>query len=275
MAGTFKGLSQQQIDKRLREGRGQGHGPGYKPFIYTRDVSSLGRSHRLPGSKSSRLHHLLSDLELAVFLMLDWSPKVLDIREQFPMRVDDTVRIARELGIPHATFKGTSQVLSSDFLVDFDDPDMPMVAFQAKYSNDLRKPETIERLMLEKRYWQEKGIPWRLVSEKELSGPVLTNIHWLYPANAEGDVPTDELHHYQLLFAREFERNPGMPLTAIAQRLDMAYDLEAGLALYWLRQLLARRVFMFDINLPYRKLTPADIRQNHHSAGGEADIASG
>ena len=96
MSGTFKGLTQAQIDRRLKDGRGQGQGSDYKPFIYTRDVSSLGRSHRLPGSKTRRLHHLLSDLELAIFLTLDRSPHVADIREQFPMRVEDTVRIAEE-----------------------------------------------------------------------------------------------------------------------------------------------------------------------------------
>ena len=93
MSGTFKGLTQAQIDRRIREGRGQGLGPDYKPFIYTRDVSSLGRSHRLPGSKTRRLHHLLSDLELAVFLTLDRSRNVTDIREQFPMRVEDKCQL--------------------------------------------------------------------------------------------------------------------------------------------------------------------------------------
>ena len=120
MSGTFKGLTQAQIDRRLKDGRGQGQGSDYKPFIYTRDVSSLGRSHRLPGSKTRRLHHLLSDLELAIFLTLDRSPHVTDIREQFPMRVEDTVRIAEELGLPHGRYKGTPQVLTSDFLVDFE-----------------------------------------------------------------------------------------------------------------------------------------------------------
>lgn len=82
MSGTFKGLTQAQIDRRLKDGRGQGQGVDYKPFIYTRDVSPLGRSHRLPGSKTRRLHHLLSDLELAIFLTLDRSPHVTDIRER-------------------------------------------------------------------------------------------------------------------------------------------------------------------------------------------------
>lgn len=128
MSGTFKGLTQAQIDRRLKDGRGQGQGSDYKPFIYTRDVSSLGRSHRLPGSKTRRLHHLLSDLELAIFLTLDRSPHVTDIREQFPMRVEDTVRIAEELGLPHGCYKGTPQVLTSDFLVDFEDPQRPSIA---------------------------------------------------------------------------------------------------------------------------------------------------
>lgn len=87
MPGTSNGLTQAQIDRRLKGGRGQGQGPDYKPLIYTRDVSSLGRSPRLLGSKTRRLQHLLSDLELAIFLTLDRSTHVTDIREQFPMRV--------------------------------------------------------------------------------------------------------------------------------------------------------------------------------------------
>ena len=105
---------------------------------------------------------LLSDLELAVFLTLDWSPKVIDIREQFPLRVEDTVRLAETYGLPHSKFQGIPQVLSSDFLVDFDDPTRPAMALQAKYSTDLEKPEVIERLELERRYWEEK----------EISGPL-------------------------------------------------------------------------------------------------------
>lgn len=150
MAGTFKGLTEKQINQRIKDGRGSGEKSTYKPFIYTREVSSLGRSHRVFGQKCRRIHHLLSDLELAVFLVLDWSRSVVDIREQFPLRTDDTVRIAEGLGIIHRTFKAAPQVLTSDFLVDFDDPKRPQVALQAKYSADLASPDTIEGLALER-----------------------------------------------------------------------------------------------------------------------------
>lgn len=180
------------------------------------------------------------------------------------MRVEDTVRIAEELGLPHGRYQGAPQVLTSDFLVDFDDPQRPVVAIQAKYSSDLQRPEIIERLELERRYWQEKGIPWTIVTEREVSKEAFANIQWLYPAQAEDDISLDDLEHYQQLFLYEFQRHPDWRLTAIAQGLDTSGQLEPGQALYWLRQLLARHCFLFDIGKPYRELKPADLAANHN-----------
>ena len=55
----------------IKEGRGSGRGSEYKPWLTVRDLPSKGRSHRIFGHKSQRTHHLLSDLELAVFLSLE------------------------------------------------------------------------------------------------------------------------------------------------------------------------------------------------------------
>ena len=51
------------IEKRLKEGRGQGRGPKYKPWLYIHDVPSRGRAWRTKGWKTGRPHHLLSDFE--------------------------------------------------------------------------------------------------------------------------------------------------------------------------------------------------------------------
>ena len=56
----------------------------YQPFVKVADISSLGRSHRVFGHKTKRTHHLLSDLELAVFLLFEWHNNTEDIQEQFP-----------------------------------------------------------------------------------------------------------------------------------------------------------------------------------------------
>ncbi len=79
------------------------------------------------------------------------------------MRTEDTVRIAAELGVVHGRFRDTPQVLISDFFVSFDDWHLPEVVLQAKYTSDLKKPQTIERLMIEKCYWEEKTFRGRLL----------------------------------------------------------------------------------------------------------------
>lgn len=41
-----------KIQKWIKEGRGQGFGNSYKPWLTIRDVSSEGRSHRVFGHKN-------------------------------------------------------------------------------------------------------------------------------------------------------------------------------------------------------------------------------
>lgn len=82
--------------KWVKEGRGQGQKENYKPWLYVYNVPSRGRSHRIWSYTSNRVVHCLSDLELSVFLLLEWSFVVDDIREQFPLDLQTTLSTARE-----------------------------------------------------------------------------------------------------------------------------------------------------------------------------------
>ena len=64
-------VTEKKQDSWINEGRGQGYLNSYKPWITVRDSNSQGRSHRVYGHTTKRTHHLLSDLELATFLLLD------------------------------------------------------------------------------------------------------------------------------------------------------------------------------------------------------------
>ena len=59
-------------------------------MVTVRDLSSLGRSHQVYSHKTKRTHHLLSDLELAIFLILEWNLLIQGIREQFPLRTTES-----------------------------------------------------------------------------------------------------------------------------------------------------------------------------------------
>jgi len=244
--------------KWIKEGRGSGRGADYLPWITVRDLGSRGRSHRIFGYTTQRTQHLLSDLELAVFLIIEWNNTTTDVREQFPLRLEDTKALAIEAGIKHPNLYGVDQIMSSDFLVNTNNPNCLKFSLQAKYAKDLQDPRTVEKLELERRYWQSKSVPWQVVTEKEIPKVVFQNINWLYPAQR------NEIENERLLSRMEFYRgallakdNP--TIIELTRKLDSAYNMELGESLLELRQLMAQRYFKFDIFIPFNKLKCAEL----------------
>lgn len=71
------------VEKLIKEGRGQGIGAEYKPWIKTQESTSHGRTTRIKGIKTGRQHEFLSDMERNFYYFLEYSDEVIDIREQF------------------------------------------------------------------------------------------------------------------------------------------------------------------------------------------------
>ena len=274
MAGKKYVNTELQNQKWLRDGRGSGHGSDYKPWFTVRDLSSQGRSHRVFGHKSQRTHHLLSDLELAVFLLLEWSRSTVDIREQFPLRLEDTKALALESGIDHPSVRGVLQVMSSDFLVNTTDASQPKFALQAKYAEALSDARTIEKLELERRYWLQKGVPWWLITEKDIPSVVTQNISWLYPAQRD-EIEIDVLMGRAAFYQHHFQNDPERSVIEVAKQLDTAYQQPMGQSLLEIRQLLAQRCFLFDILTPVTKLKAGDLQlENIEAMSGALRVSN-
>lgn len=260
MAQKKKGFTDAQFAKWIKAGRGSGEHASYQPWLKVSDFPSLGRVHRVFGHKSQRTHHLLSDLELSVFLLLEWHREVTQIREQFPLERDLTRRLANEAMMEHSRFAGIDQYLSSDFLVDSANEQEPRFALQAKYKDALNDARTVEKLELERRYWQEKGLPWYLVTEADIPATVSKNISWLYPSQRNEQADSELTHQQIELYAHHFAKRPNQILLAICKELDAVYDLPLGESLYEVRTLLAKRYFTFDLFVPVNKLKAQDIQ---------------
>ena len=179
MSRSKQYFTEDQSQRRIKQGFGKGEGQDYKPWLRVQDVPSIGRSHRIYSHITKRTHHLLSDLERAVFFILDWKPSTLDIREQFPLIREDSLDIAKEAGIRHPEMAGIKQVMSSDFLVDTSDKNLPKFVLQVKPSSVMEDKRTIEKLEIERRYWLKKKIPFFLVSERSISDVIHKNLFWL------------------------------------------------------------------------------------------------
>ena len=260
MASRKLGNSDAKNNKWIKEGRGSGQNSEYKPWITVRDLPSDGRVHRVFGHKSQRTHHLLSDLELAVFLLLEWHQDVIQIREQFPLEIETTSQTAKEAGIVHPSQSGVKQYMSSDFLVNSHNKQQPKFVLQAKYAEALDDARTTEKLELERRYWKLKEVPWYLITEQDIPQVIIKNIKWLYPAQRD-EIDMELLLQRIDYYEHHFSLSPNKNVIDICKSLDMAYELQVGESLAEVRHLLATRCFTFDIFILAPKLKANQLKK--------------
>lgn len=179
--------SNQDIERHIANGFGAGAGADYVPWLRVQDVPSMGRSWKIPGVKIDRIHHLLSDLERAYLLVSEFSENVVDIREQYPLLpVESTQTIARAIGVRYPRYKTTAVplVLTTDFLLTVKQPngDLKSVARTIKYQQDLEGDDclrTLEKLEVERRFWVNRGVDWRIVTEELFTPDLILNLAFL------------------------------------------------------------------------------------------------
>lgn len=175
---------EKRIVRWVKEGRGKGTGEGYKPWLTAKSVPSKGKTHRPKGIKSAREHLFLSDWEYYYFLLLDWSPLVIDIREQFPLLdesgidITETISIAEELGVDHPADppREKLKVMTTDFLIDFNNY-QKAVSFKLSSSITARE---IEKMEIERLYWARRGVRWELVTEKDIPLVYARNVEYVH-----------------------------------------------------------------------------------------------
>jgi hypothetical protein len=183
MAKRKRETTKKQIENRLKEKRGQGVLDQYKPWLKIQDVGSKGLSTRIRGWKTNRIHHFLSKLELNCFYLFEWSQKVLDIRELFPLDLEETKAISQKLGIKHPIDPKTKElvVMTTDFLITIKSPvDSIEIARTVKYSNSLNSKRILEKFEIERVYWQNRGISWAIITEKDINPVIVENIKNLH-----------------------------------------------------------------------------------------------
>ena len=266
-------LLEPAIIKRLqKEKRGQGIGKYYNPFLTVRDVPSKGRVHRRPALTHNRIVHLLSDLELAAFLIFDWQHSVIDIREQFPLNPEATISIAKRLGIKHPAYRGVIQVMTTDLLVDFNLGGQHLSkAISVKYAQDLEDERTIEKLELERRFWEGEGIEWFIFTEHEVPVLFVKNIRWLAPHMHSYDLAEQQRMFVFESILRMLEASPEEKLAVVLSELDQKQGLERGTNLNYCRHLVAQNAFQWDMqNYQHTSLKAKNILASEYWLGKDA-----
>lgn len=232
--------------RRVKEGRGSGEGPDYKPWITTHDFPSKGQVCRARGQTTGRIHHMMSSLERDLFLILDYDSEVTDIREQYPLALRETLLIAAEAGIKHPEANGWPNVMTSDFYYC---KNGVWYAAAVKPSSELSKARVAEKLKIEQLYWEKKQVAWSVMTEKEINRTRARNILWITGGRPfEELVPSpDQRMRLEQAFLQCYD-DPGIPFTAIIREMETALQLESGTVIQMFKHLVRKGRITLDLD---------------------------
>lgn len=270
MSKRQRGMTKNKIEKWLKEGRGQGMGIDYKPWLSVQDVPSAGRSHREIGIKNPRQYTFFSDLENRYFNILEYSASVIDIREQYPLLpIEETVFIADDLGIKHPIDPSTGEnvVMTTFFLITIaENGQNRLLARTVKSSSELDSKRKIEKLEIERRYWEKQGVDWGIVTEYEINRILADNMKAIrnyYDLKICGlfeGISARRIHRYLSQLSREL-CGDSVVVRNICCSFDEKNGLEAGCALALYKHLVVTRQLEVNIiNKPLEMAKPVTIK---------------
>ena len=252
MADTHSSRIPSRISRRLREGRGQGEGADYKPYLTIRDVPSKGRSHRDVHLSGGRETHTLSDLEYRFSLIASWQLPITDLREQFPLPLEETRRIAEACGYHHPRNPRTKEdeLVTTDIVLTVEESgERYQLPCSIKQSAALGSARTLEKLEIERQWWTKRGNSWVLVTEQQISSVYAENIHNLNKyRNISDRVPFTEQELAPVIDTLlEFVQSPGLTLSRATSACDSVLGLNPGDSLAIAFHLLATRRWHTDL----------------------------
>ena len=238
----------------LKSGVSQGTGADYIPGISVHDFPSRGIVARISGRKTGRIHHLLSHWEEYYFYLLDTDPDVLDIQEQFWLRLSETLDIASRFNILHPQQGSFFSPLSTDFLIFRQDG---IQARTIKETRELSNPRVLEKFSIECQYWKERGIDWKVVTEKEINLIRSRNLQWLYaPPTAAEAVPDEAFRNEALELLMELLKENQFSFSAIIEIVEDALSLKHGCAISLFKELVLSGRLSMNLDRPLNFMDP-------------------
>jgi len=268
--------------KRILSGRGQGVGSEYQPWLTVQDFPSMGRVSRIYGWKTKRIHHLFSDIQTKYFYLLEFEDSVVDIRENYPLLdIDSTIKEKEDLDFELFTDKEsqTPYVITTSFLITlrYKNGDLKYAARSIKAASELEKKKTLEKLEIERRYWNEKNIEWGIVTQKQIPKQLVKNIEWVHSSKNDYEERGLTEKEVQLMCGalkdNIIRRNE--VVAKILSEFDFEYNYQSGTGLYLFKYLIASKKLTVDMKneININKLSSSDIRVPILMIGGNSIVS--
>ena len=211
--------------------------------------SSKGRATRIYGYKTNKIHHLQSENQLRIFLILEWSNSVKYIEENVELKdLEIIIDDLENLRLDKFSDKETGQLyqLHTNFLVTIKKNNgEEQIAISVKSLSELERKTVIEKMEIERRYWKEKGVSFHVITEKEIDKQFVENIKWVREAFIDKSIENkEEIKEKLYYFLQEYKEKVIMDAL---NKFDEEEKLKAGTALFILRYLIATKEIEINV----------------------------
>ncbi|MBQ8706845.1 MAG: TnsA endonuclease N-terminal domain-containing protein [Succinivibrionaceae bacterium] len=165
-----------QYRQQISLGAGQGDLENYEPWPVATTLSQMDKMHDVQGRTTGRLHSFLLSLQKTFCLILDFDPDVKDIKEYWPLPLDETAAIAQEINVSHPTDNGYPTVLLADFYYLKNGSWHAMLVKRLK---QLESEGMEDSIAIMQEYFRRHGQDLGILTEKELNSTIVYNYNWL------------------------------------------------------------------------------------------------
>jgi hypothetical protein len=259
----------------------------YKPWVNVRQSDTYGQGQEFYCHKTNRVHSLLSRGERPIFFFLERDPTVIEIFDQYPLPILETLDLATKLNILHPGIPSERDnhggvipiaVMTTDFLVKkrMSNSKTKLVAYSFKYKSALnpedKSPRSVARtkkkLELEEAYWADNKIEFILEDEDAHNSSLIYNLEFLrecydYPEHifVSQDLYTVVLRELTHLLTTFCDNTLRQILETLAKTLNL--ELHQALCLF------QKAVYEFDLkvdlNTPLELYHPVVMRDEEAS----------
>lgn len=213
--------------------------------------SSKGRVSRVYSDKcKDKIVHLQSDNQLRLFMMLEWEDAIKNIEVNVELNNLEEVLIDIDnLKLYKFRDKESGDLfkLHTNFLVtlkSYEDKE-EQIAISVKSLSELERKVVIEKLEIERRYWESKDIRFAIITEKEIERRFVNNIMWVRDTRNDKSFRDKEVLAEKLYYF--MQNNKEILVNSLLCEFDKKESIKEGTALFLFRYLIASKDIEVDM----------------------------
>ncbi len=237
----------------------------YLPMFAARQVPSEGNRISIWSWKNMRPMELLSGVEEDALRIYDSHNGIESICEQVALDPSLTRKIVREMpGVRHPKVEDQDVIMSTDFVLLKRSAGVATFhARSVKRACDITK-RVEEKLEIERRYWAQRGIEFRLVLDTKFPPIEQANLTYIAPRKGEDQLPCSKSDAEAIFtFLNPYVIEGTLPLAAICRICDQGLQMERGTALAVSLHLIARRRWPVAMSEPIAPHLPLPLNKHH------------